>query len=75
MNNEPRKARKAPGFQKLNRDAQIDMPLAQLDHVELTHRDYVIAFEFAALDFTAPEKNLYSYKLEGFAESNVPEGR
>jgi signal transduction histidine kinase/ligand-binding sensor domain-containing protein len=35
---------------------------------ELTPRDYFISFEFAALDFTAPEMNEYAYKLEGVDE-------
>ena len=34
--------------------------------VNLTHKDSVIAFEFAALDYSAPHKNHYMYKLEGF---------
>jgi signal transduction histidine kinase len=34
----------------------------------LSHQDRVISFEFAALDFSAPEKNEYAYRLEGFAD-------
>jgi len=34
----------------------------------LSHRDRVVSFEFAALDFQAPERNRYRYKLEGFDE-------
>jgi signal transduction histidine kinase len=34
----------------------------------LSHRDRVISFEFAALDFSAPEKNEYAYRLEGFVD-------
>ena len=33
--------------------------------LELSHRDRVVSFEFAALDFTVPEKNRYAYRLEG----------
>jgi hypothetical protein len=33
--------------------------------LELSHEDYVFSFEFAALDYTAPEKNAYAYKMEG----------
>jgi diguanylate cyclase (GGDEF)-like protein len=33
---------------------------------ELGYKEDLITFEFAGLDFTAPEKNLYKYKLEGF---------
>jgi ligand-binding sensor domain-containing protein/signal transduction histidine kinase len=31
----------------------------------LSHRDYVFSIEFSALDFTAPEKNMYAYMMEG----------
>ncbi len=34
--------------------------------LELSYQDRVISFEFAALDFTAPQKNRYRYMLEGF---------
>ncbi len=34
----------------------------------LSHKDRVISFEFAALDFSAPEKNEYAYRLEGFVD-------
>jgi diguanylate cyclase (GGDEF)-like protein len=34
--------------------------------LELTHRDYVVGLEFAALNFTLPEKNQYAYKMENF---------
>ncbi len=34
--------------------------------IELSHRDNFISFEFAALDFNAPEKNQFAYMLEGF---------
>jgi ligand-binding sensor domain-containing protein/signal transduction histidine kinase len=36
--------------------------------IRLSYRDRVISFEFAALDFSAPEKNLYAYRLEGFED-------
>ncbi len=32
----------------------------------LSHRDNVVTFEFAGLDYAAPEKNRYLHKLEGF---------
>lgn len=37
-----------------------------IKEITLAHDQNVISFEFSALDFTLPEKNLYSYKLEGF---------
>lgn len=33
--------------------------------LELSHQENFFTFEFAALDFTRPEKNQYAYKLEG----------
>ncbi|NJL28795.1 MAG: hypothetical protein HC897_13330 [Thermoanaerobaculia bacterium] len=32
----------------------------------LSHRQYVIGFELAALHFASPRKNRYAYRLEGF---------
>ena len=37
-----------------------------IKEITLQHNQNVISFEFSSLDFTLPEKNLYSYKLEGF---------
>lgn len=36
------------------------------DTIELNYDDYVISFEFSALSFNQPERNLYAYYLEGF---------
>ena len=37
-----------------------------LSSFELPYQKNMVTFEFAALDFTAPEKNRYLYRLEGF---------
>jgi signal transduction histidine kinase/ligand-binding sensor domain-containing protein/DNA-binding response OmpR family regulator len=37
----------------------------QLDELILSHKDYVIGFEFAAMDFTDPSRNQYAYMLQG----------
>lgn len=37
-----------------------------LDRLTLSHKDRVVGFEFAALDYSVPEKNRYAYMLEGF---------
>ncbi len=52
-------------FRKLNREVRFDRPLSEVEEITLSHRDYYFSFEFAALDFTAPGKNRYAYKLEG----------
>jgi signal transduction histidine kinase/ligand-binding sensor domain-containing protein len=36
------------------------------DELTLRHGQSVFTFKFAALNYTAPEKNRYAYKLEGF---------
>ena len=36
--------------------------------ITLLYEDYVFSLEFAALNFIAPEKHQYAYKLEGFDE-------
>jgi diguanylate cyclase (GGDEF)-like protein len=56
------------GVYKLNERVEFDRPLWDLDTIEIGYRDHVVSFEFAALDFSAPEKNRYAYKLEGFDE-------
>ena len=47
-------------------------PADQTQSIQLGFRDKVLGIEFAALDFTAPDRNLYSYKLEGFDPEWVP---
>ncbi len=34
--------------------------------LELGYRDYLVTFEFTALDFSAPARNRFRYRLEGF---------
>src|SRR5439155_25959252 len=47
-------------------------PADQLGQISLGFRDKVLGVEFAALDFTAPERNRFAYKLEGFDPEWVP---
>lgn len=53
-------------FLKFNREVDTEMPLSDIKEIELSHKDYVFSFEFAALDYSAPKKNRYAYRLEGF---------
>ncbi len=36
--------------------------------LELTHRDYLLEFEVTGLDFAAPDKNRYRFRLDGLDE-------
>ena len=48
--------------------AILEKSITYTDELSLSYTDKVISFEFAALNFTVPEKNQYAYKLEGFDE-------
>ena len=43
----------------------LDKPISQSDEVNLKHFENTISFEFASLDFAAPDKIRYAYMLEG----------
>lgn len=43
-----------------------DLPGDLADGIDIDWQQSAIAFEFAALDFAAPELNQYQYRLEGF---------
>lgn len=42
--------------------------------IVLSHQDYIFSFEFAALDYTMPERNQFAYMLEGFDQEWVYSG-
>jgi len=42
--------------------------VTEADEIELSHHDSIFSFEFAALHYTAPEKNKYAYWMEGLEE-------
>ncbi|MGD8626864.1 MAG: two-component regulator propeller domain-containing protein, partial [Anaerolineae bacterium] len=50
-------------FGKFNETVRTDLPAGA--RIRLSYRENFVSFEFAALDYTAPEKNRYAYRLEG----------
>ncbi len=44
----------------------LSKSITETNEIELTYKDYIISFEFAALDFHTPDKNKYAYIMEGF---------
>ncbi|MCU0453740.1 MAG: SpoIIE family protein phosphatase [Bacteroidetes bacterium] len=52
----------------LNEEWRFDRPVWDVTQLELGPGDNVVAFQFAALDFTAPERNRYQYRMEGVDE-------
>jgi signal transduction histidine kinase/DNA-binding response OmpR family regulator/HPt (histidine-containing phosphotransfer) domain-containing protein/sugar lactone lactonase YvrE len=55
----------------LNKPAATARPYPVLDRLDLGYRDTVVSFEFTALDFAAPGKNRYAYRLRGFDQDWV----
>jgi signal transduction histidine kinase/ligand-binding sensor domain-containing protein len=50
-------------FKKFNQTVCTD--LTTDEQIRLSYRDNFLSFEFAALDYTAPEQNQYAYQMEG----------
>jgi signal transduction histidine kinase/ligand-binding sensor domain-containing protein/DNA-binding response OmpR family regulator len=49
----------------------LQRSITETEQLELNYNDNIISFEFSALDFHNPEKNLYSYFLEGFDQNRT----
>jgi signal transduction histidine kinase/ligand-binding sensor domain-containing protein len=47
-------------------DSPLRQAISETGEITLSHEHNVFSFEFAALDFTAPSKNQYAYKMENF---------
>jgi len=62
------------GIFKLNERVVLDKPTPEAERITLGHLDHTVSFEFAALDFTAPQRNRYAYKLDGFDQDWVQLG-
>lgn len=69
------------GLRILNRDVShkdensvLWKSITETDVITISHLDNIITFEFAALDYSAPQKNQYAYMLEGFHKEWVRTG-
>jgi ligand-binding sensor domain-containing protein/signal transduction histidine kinase len=54
------------GFKKFNKEYKLPKDITVTEDIVLSHDDDVFSFDFAALNFSQPERNQYAYKLEGF---------
>ena len=52
-------------IKKINEKFGTDLSYQKQQEIVLDYQDYFISFEFAALDFNAPELSEYRYMLEG----------
>jgi len=50
----------------IGKDSVLKQQINQTKEIGLSYLQSSFAFEFAALDFSAPERNQYAYQLEGF---------
>lgn len=59
---------------KADEDQTLPGHISTLAQIVLSHRENVFSFEFAALDYAAPEQNQYAYKMEGFHKDWIDAG-
>jgi len=52
--------------QEIDGNTILKKSITNTDSLILSHKVNFFSFEFTALDFTNPEKNKYTYKMEGF---------
>ncbi len=53
-------------FRKFDAIAPLDSAISEKRLIAISYKENMFSFEFAALNFTSPEKNQYAYRLEGF---------
>jgi signal transduction histidine kinase/ligand-binding sensor domain-containing protein len=50
-------------------DSVLQKSIVETDDLVLSHKDRIITFKFAALNYSSPEKNRFRYILEGFDDT------
>ncbi len=58
--------RSVPVSKRTDERSILTQSITETQELVLSYKDTVFSFEFAALDYTIPEKNQYAYKMEGF---------
>jgi diguanylate cyclase (GGDEF)-like protein len=58
----------------MNERVTLDRPPWDLTELVVNHQDQVVSFDFSALDYSAPGKNRYAYRLDGFDENWIDLG-
>ncbi len=56
----------------VNKNSILKKAIDYTDFIEITHEDYIFAFEFSYLHFSSPELNQYKYILENFNDDWIP---
>ncbi len=60
---------------KLNESLPLDIPLANLQHLELDYSDQLVSFEYVGLNYANPESTRYKYRLLGFDQEWLDAGK
>ncbi len=55
-----------PIGEKEDRSAILKKSITETKEIELSYKNKVISFEFAALHYASPDKNEYAYMMQGF---------
>jgi signal transduction histidine kinase/DNA-binding response OmpR family regulator/ligand-binding sensor domain-containing protein len=55
-------------------DSPLKRSITETKELELSYRENYLSFEFAALNYLNPEKNLYKYKMEGLDRDWIESG-
>jgi signal transduction histidine kinase len=61
-------------FKKQEQQVKLDTAISEKKMIQLSYKDNVFSFEFAALNFVSGGKNQCAYRLEGFDEDWVYAG-
>jgi len=61
-------------FRVFDRTMSLDSAICEKKEIDLSYKDNMISFEFAALNYTSSEKNQYTYRLEGFDKNWIFSG-
>lgn len=57
-----------------DKNSPLEKSITETKSLEIPYNQNVFSFEYAALDFTAPNKNQYKYMMEGFDKSWIDAG-
>jgi len=61
-------------FNIFDQPSRLDTAISEIKEIQLSHKENFFSLEFAALDYTQPQKNGYAYKMEGVNEDWVQAG-
>lgn len=52
-------------FKIFNTPVTLNKPIFEIDNIKLSYRQNFFSFEFAAVDYSTPDNNVFAYKMEG----------